>query len=91
MINVTFLGGESRKDSELGCNYMIANIIDDYGRDSELYAEKLVPDEWYDMDEIPDEERERFDEASFTELKNEIIRQAKENGVDPSDLKFWEG
>lgn len=86
MINVTFLGGESREDSDLGCNYMVAR-----DGNTELYAEKLVPDEWYDMDEIPDDERERFDEASFVELKNEIIEQAKEYGIDPSDLVFREG
>lgn len=86
MINVTFLGGESREDSDLGCNYMIAR-----NGNTELYTEKLVPDEWYDMDEIPDEEREKFDDASFAELKEEIIRQAKESGIDPADLKFWEG
>ena len=86
MINVTFLGGESREDSDLGCNYMIAR-----NGNTELYTEKLVPDEWYDMDEIPDDERERFDEASFVELKNEIIEQAKEYGIDPSDLVFREG
>jgi hypothetical protein len=86
MVNVIFLGGESREDSNLSCNYMIAR-----DGSAELYAEKLVPDEWYDMDEIPDEERERFDDASFAELKEEIIEQAMKNGIDPADLKFWEG
>ena len=86
MIDVTFAGGESREDSNLGCNYMIAK-----DGSTELYAEKLVPDEWYDMDEIPDDERERFDDASFVELKDEIIEQAKEYGIDPSDLVFREG
>lgn len=91
MIDVTFAGGESRQNHKLGCNYMIAKIIDDYGRDAELYAEALVPDSWYDMDEIPDADRESFDKSSFEELKEEITQQAKDAGIDPAELKFWEG
>lgn len=90
MIDVLFQGGESRQNSELGCNYMIAHYIDDYGRDAELYAEVLVPDDWYGMDEIPDADRERFDKSSFNELKDEITQQAKDVGISPDDLKFWE-
>lgn len=88
MIDIMFSGGESRQNHELGCNYMIAKYVNDYGSDAELYAEALVPDEWYGTDEIPDADREKFDNASFEELKNEIIRQAIQNGIDPAELKF---
>lgn len=34
---------------------------------------------------------ERFDKESFNELKEEIIQQAKDAGISPDDLEFWEG
>ncbi len=43
----------------------------------ELYAEMEVP------------ENANFDEYGYDELKDEIIAQAKENGIDESLLKFW--
>ena len=43
----------------------------------ELYAEMEIPED-ADMDEY-----------GYNELKDEIIAQAKENGIDVSLLKFW--
>ena len=43
----------------------------------ELYAEMEIPE-----DANPDEH-------GYDELKDEIIAQAKENGIDKSLLKFW--
>ena len=43
----------------------------------ELYAEMEIPE-----DANPDE-------YGYDELKDEIIKQAKENKIDPSLLKFW--
>lgn len=95
MFEVMFAGGESRKDSELGCDYMVCRVVDQYGRDVELYSEMLVPDSWYDLDgegkETPDDERESFDRSAFEELKGSIIQQARDAGIDPADLRFYEG
>lgn len=88
MINVLFEGGESRQNHDLGCNYMIAHAEDSEGNDVELYSEVLVPDDWQEYEEIPDGERERFDQESFEELKADIIRQAKEAGIEVQNLSF---
>lgn len=85
MIKVTFEGGSSRANNR-GCNYMIADVDDGI----ELYAECEEPEEWIgkDVDEISPEDLNRFDDESFDVLKEEIIRQAKENGVDVNSLQF---
>lgn len=91
MLDVMFQGGESRYDSSKSCNYMLAKIIDGCGRDAELYAEVACPEEWDEGIEPTDREQEDFDNESFKELKGEIIQQAKDAGISPDDLKFWEG
>ena len=73
-ISIGFWGGESRKNPGSGCNYMIAHTEDG----TELYAEVLVDNTIED------------DEYGYEELKVEIIRQAKTNGIDSECLDFNE-
>lgn len=71
---VAFQAAEARYSTK-ACNFMMAKIGDD-----ELYAEVI----WDNgMDET------EFDNYSYPILKEEILRQAKELGVEESQLEFW--
>jgi len=101
---VGFYGGESRQKSNKACNYMIAffevnedengekiftqvDSINKY-HDFELYAEILCEnfpgEEEYEEGFTPE-----FDEYSYPILKEEILRQAKENGIPENKLEFF--
>lgn len=87
MTDVLFAGGESRLyNAPAGCDYMIAHAVGQNGKEIELYAEVPCPDEWEGMEDIPD--HDQFDEKAFEELKEEITQQAKDAGIDPTELKF---
>lgn len=77
---VDYQGGESRYTSGKAVDYMIASA-----EDIELYAEMENPT-W-------DEEKEEYEDetATYHELKEEILRQAKETGIPESDLDFMYG
>lgn len=82
-ITVDFLGGEM---GEMGGNYMLANVEVD-GEEIELYAEVHLTDEYIDGNgEYMESE---FDDYSYPILKEEIINQAKKNGINPENLKFY--
>lgn len=87
---VSFLGGESRTNPDKGVNYMIVTVPDEDGEDVELYAEAMRPNEWEGLspDDIPQEELNKFDDESFQNLKEEIIRQANEIGFNIDQLEF---
>jgi len=70
---VNFEGGEGRH-TNAPVNYMICNL----GNGAELYAERALTGEG-----------ENFDEGEwYDELRNDIIGQAKEKGIDESELNF---
>lgn len=79
---VDYCGGDSRTNPGTSIDYMLCTIPTDYGEEVELYAE-MVNDTW-------DEERECFDDetATYDELKEAIIEQAEENGIDVNQLHF---
>lgn len=89
-IEVQFLGGEGSKiitDSNGmtvcdSCNYMLADVDVD-GETIRLYAEINCSDYPEYSGEYPD-----FDDFTYPLLKEEIIRQAIEKGIDPDTLKF---
>ena len=78
---VLYEAGESRyliRDGEyVGVDYMLVNIDD-----VQLYAEMENPT-W-------DDEKEEYGDgsATFEDLKDEILSQAEENGIDPDRLCF---
>jgi hypothetical protein len=82
-ITVDFLGGEM---GEQGGNYMLANVEVD-GEEIELYAEVHLTDEY--IDENGEYMESEFDDYSYPILKEEIINQAKKNGINPENLKFY--
>ena len=101
-IFVSFEGGESRNGfDKQGVNYMLANTINENGDSVELYAEVKVEDSPFELDysgaETPNEKAEiadkfdhdGFDSYSYPLLKEEIIRQAIENGINPEKLRFY--
>lgn len=71
---VAFQGAEARYSTK-ACNFMMVKI-----GENELYAEVIWDN---DMDET------EFDNYSYPILKDEIIRQAKEIGVEENQLEFW--
>jgi hypothetical protein len=73
---VEFSGGVARDPFKFpnGVNYMLAKI-----GAVELYVEYGV---------LEDFEEGEFDEKSYEILREEIERQATENGIDPKDLYF---
>lgn len=81
---VDYQAGESRTVPTVGVDYMIA-CVDVDGDQIELYAEMENPT-W-------DEEKEEYEDetATYQELKEEILRQAKETGIPESDLDFMYG
>ena len=64
---------------------------DDYPyNDVELYAEIYHDADEYDMDEDGEIiNPEKYDDADYEYLKNEIIAQAKDRGIDPKRLVFF--
>lgn len=81
---VSYAGGESREVPGKGVDYMIVAAKDADGDDVELYAEMENPTaRVIDGEPVVDDER-----ATYEELKAEIIRQAKEAGVDTGLLDF---
>lgn len=100
-IFVDFQSGESRNSfDKQGVDYMLVNTVNKDGEDVELYAEISVQGSPFEPDyskaETPDEmaeiadsfDHEGFSEYSYPLLKEKIIRQAIENGIDPKQLKF---
>lgn len=85
-IKVEFLGGESRIGRET-VNYMLAKATDAEGEEIELYAEVKASD--YETEIEGDFNENDFDNYSYPLLKADIIKQAKENGVDVGRLKFY--
>ncbi len=79
--DVIFEGGQAR-DGISGCNYMLANCKDADGDNVELYAEYLAPAG------LREDEVDAFDRESYPVLKEEILQQAKENGIDTNSLLF---
>ncbi len=71
---VAFQAAEARYSTK-ACNFMMVSIGDD-----ELYVEVIWDN---DMDET------EFDKYSYPILKKEILRQAKELGIEESRLEFW--
>ena len=91
MYSVEFMSGESRniiRDAKLvGVDYMLVNVIDRDGYKVELYAERDTSEIWDYENECY---KEGYDEYSFyDELKEDIIEQAMEIGVNADELKFW--
>lgn len=80
---VLFEGGTTRIGDK-GCNYMLANAVNADGDEVELYAEYEAPENMTE-DDVYD-----FDRVSYPALKDEIIRQAEENGVDVDSLEFYQ-
>lgn len=84
---VEFSGGQA-SDGVSGCNYMLTMIEDQDGNMVRLYAEQLVPDDWDDADDVPQEEINEFDETSHEALKEEILQQAEEYGLTEDNFEF---
>ena len=70
---VEFSGGESRQGIN-SVNYMLVDVDG-----IELYAE-------YDVTDVPEDE---VDFAGYDELKEAILSQASENGINKENLIFW--
>lgn len=92
---VDFQGGESRctmKDGKLeGVNYMLTVVELNEDEEVELYAEVPVSDfcdidyETFDWDNF---DYLGFDDYSYPLLKESIIEQAVDAGIDPTILEF---
>ena len=92
MINVIFEAGESTYNPGVSCNFMYAKVEGEV-EDIELLAEVLIDDEIEarfrtDAEDPESFDMNAFDEYSYPILKEEILRQAKEAGIDENDLKF---
>lgn len=83
-IRVEFLGGESRWNCGLDVNYMMAEVETDDDT-IELYAECTYEGTEFDKEPF---DVDGFDDYSYPILKEEIIRQAEENGIDVNRLVF---
>lgn len=86
MIKVDFQGGESRTGN-VDCNYMLAEFTNNDGEKDELYAEVLLTDFTEDTEEGSFDLND-WDDYSYPLLKEEILNQAKEKGVNANRLKF---
>ena len=64
-------------DTEDGCVYMLGRYVDDDGDEQKFHTEVL------DLDTNVDD-----DDFGYDELKAEIIKQAKEAGIDEGRLEF---
>lgn len=85
-IKVEFLGGESRIGRET-VNYMLAKATDAEGEEIELYAEVKASVMKQKIE--GDFNENDFDDYSYPLLKADIIKQAEENDIDVSRLKFY--
>lgn len=82
--------GHAELDS---CNYMLATVTNDEGDEIELYAEVLTSETSFDDFDPETEEFDwnGFDDYSYPILKEEIIKKAIENDIDPGRLEFLWG
>lgn len=98
-IKVEYLGGPMRECTtgiENGL-YMLAKLADedgfvgdDYDPDAELYAEIGHQKSEYDLDEDGEIiNPEKYDDEDYKYLKNEILSQAEERGIQADRLEFW--
>lgn len=82
-ITVIFEGGIAN-DGVHACNYMLARTEDADGDPMlfELYSEVLMPEN------LRDDEVDAFDAATYPILKEDIINQAIDAGIDANQLVF---
>ena len=80
-ITVIFEGGIAN-DGVHACNYMLARTEDADGDPIELYSEVLMPEN------LRDDEVDAFDAATYPILKEDIINQAIDAGIDANQLVF---
>ena len=80
-IEVIF-GGGIAKDGMHGCNYMLARTEDANGDPIELYSEAGA------LETVCDDDMDAFDAATYPVLRDDIIDQAMEAGIDPDRLDF---
>lgn len=78
VVDVTFSAGRGQDYAEV--NYMLGELDDVL-----LYAEEPIPS-WVRPGTT---DMNKFDEESYPRLKAEILRQAKENGIDAKRLHFF--
>lgn len=81
-IEVEFKGCE-------GGNYMLAKVTDEDGEEIKLYSMVAFEEFEDDFAENENADMDAFDDFSYPLLKEDIIKQAKENGVDVGRLKFY--
>ena len=80
-ITVIFEGGIAN-DGVHACNYMLARTEDADGDSIDLYSEVLMPEN------LRDDEVDAFDAATYPILKEDIINQAIDAGIDANQLVF---
>ena len=80
-ITVIFEGGIAN-DGVHACNYMFARTEDADGDPIELYSEVSLPEN------LRDDEVDAFDAATYPILKEDIINQAIDAGIDANQLVF---
>lgn len=80
-ITVIFEGGIAN-DGVHACNYMLARTEDADGDPIELYSEVSMPEN------LRDDEVDAFDAATYPILKEDIINQAIDAGIDANQLVF---
>ena len=80
-ITVIFEGGIAN-DGVHACNYMLARTEDADGDPIELYSEVSLPEN------LRDDEVDAFDAATYPILKEDIINQAIDAGIDANQLVF---
>lgn len=80
-ITVIFEGGIAN-DGVHACNYMLARTEDADGDPFYLYSEVLMPEN------LRDDEVDAFDAATYPILKEDIINQAIDAGIDANQLVF---
>lgn len=85
--DVEYQGGESRSVPGDAVDYMLVNVTvtdeDGFDEEVELYAEAHNPT-WNEATETFDD-----DAATYGDLKDAIIAQAKQHGINPKCLHFW--
>ena len=80
--DIGYYGGESLQHPGKACDYMACWVEDEDSSSVELYAEALQPDG------SAVEDMAAWDWAIFSDLKAEIIEQAKLLGVAAEQLEF---
>lgn len=92
-IGIEYMGGEMVYTPGKSGLYMWAPLgkSDDYPFDDvELYAEIYHDEDAYDLDEDGEIiNPEKYDDEDYGYLKNEIIAQAKDRGIDLKRLVFF--